>query len=189
MLKEVIYKSRKTVPLRDDWAFKEADDVTGSFLHVPRIPTNVHLDLMNHGRIPDPFLARNEVDVQWVGEKAWLYQKKFSVSVQGMCRQGNRIDLVFDGLDTYASVYLNGTLILETNNMFCPERVDVTEALVQEGTNELSIRFDSAIRIGKQIVKKYPSHHWGCWNGDVSRLTVRKAQYHYVNDSHLDGCP
>ncbi|KAI9875071.1 MAG: Beta-mannosidase B [Pleopsidium flavum] len=63
--------------------------------------------------------------------------------------------------------------------MFIPERVDVTDLLHSSNENELVITFESAYLIGKKTVEKYPDHHWGCWNGDASRLAVRKAQYHY----------
>src|SRR5690606_21013906 len=89
--------------------------------------------------------------------------------------------IAFDGLDTFATVKVNGDVVLETDNMFIPERVDVTGKLKGEGEeNELEITFDSAYLRGCELVQKYSEHKWGCWNGDVSRLAVRKAQYHWV---------
>ena len=75
---------------------------------------------------------------------------------------------------------LNGKKILESENMFTPERVDVTEVLSKDGDNELVITFDSAYFRGWELVEKYPNHKWGVWNGDNSRLAVRKSQYHWV---------
>lgn len=43
----------------------------------------------------------------------------------------------------------------------------------------LTIR-QSTYLIGKRIVDEHPDHYWNCWNGDPSRLAIRKAQYHYV---------
>ena len=47
------------------------------------------------------------------------------------------------------------------------------------------IEFDAAYFRGWKLVDEHPEHRWGCWNGDNSRLPVRKAQYHWVCDSHL----
>ncbi|CRK13999.1 hypothetical protein BN1723_017367, partial [Verticillium longisporum] len=87
---------------------------------------------------------------------------------------GQKAVLAFDGLDTFATVKLNGSTILETDNMFIPERVDVTDKLNAEGNNELQIHFDSAYLRGWKRVEEHPDHKWGCWNGDNSRLAVRK---------------
>ncbi len=72
---------------------------------------------------------------------------------------------------------LNGEEICKTRNMFIPERIDVT----LNDENVLEITFDSTYLAGKKLVEQFPNHHWGCWNGDPSRLAVRKAQFHYVS--------
>lgn len=146
------------------------------------MPTNVHLDLLHHGIILDPCRAKQENDCQWVGEKAWVYKGVFpSPDIPSDAKAF----IAFDGLDTYATVVLNGTQILKTKDMFIPERVDITQNLLSDDENVLEITFDSAYLTGKKIVEQYPNHHWGCWNGDPSRLAVRKAQYHYVSTSPL----
>ena len=171
---------RRIVSPLTEWHFRQADESSADWLPVAQFPTNVHLDLLAHNRIPDPFYSKNELDVQWVGEKAWAYRAIFSAP--GLDSNVARSVLAFDGLDTYATVLLNGHEILKTENMFIPERVDVTKILDEVG-NELVITFDSTFLIGKKIQEKHPDHHWACWNGDVSRLAVRKAQYHYVSQS------
>lgn len=168
---------RTVIPIDKHWVFKQADGGSQDFLPVTQFPTNIHLDLMHHGIIQDPFMGKNENDVQWVGEKAWIYKVTFTSPPI----HGSKAVLAFDGLDTYATVVLNGSQILKTESMFIPERVNVTNLLRNNGDNEIEITFDSAYLIGKKIVEKYPDHHWGCWNGDASRLAVRKAQYHYVS--------
>ncbi|ODH37726.1 hypothetical protein ACO22_02582 [Paracoccidioides brasiliensis] len=171
---------RSVIPLDQGWVFKQADDEEAQFLSVSQFPTNVHLDLMHHGLIPDPFIGKNELHVQWVGEKSWIYKTSFDTPTIG---DGQKAVLAFDGLDTYATVLLNDTKILETENMFVPERVDVTELLRKStGPNVLHITFSSTFLIGKKIQEQYPKHFWGSWNGDPSRLAVRKAQYHYSWD-------
>lgn len=168
---------RSVIPINQNWEFRQADKEHSKFLPVAQFPTNVHLDLLHHGLIPDPFIGKNELDVQWIGEAQWTYKTNFKGS--GVPENGKAV-LAFDGLDTFATVKLNGSTILETDNMFIPERVDVT-SLLKEDDNELVIDFDSAYLRGWKLVEKYPDHKWGCWNGDNSRLAVRKAQYHWVS--------
>lgn len=167
---------RRVHPIDHGWSFKQANDPSSDFLPVAQFPTNVHLDLLHHSLIPDPNIGKNEKAVQWVGENPWIYRTNFPTPRLST----PKAVLAFDGLDTYATVTLNGVIILETEDMFIPERVDVTDSLSSHQSNVLEITFDSTYLIGKKLVEKYLDHHWGCWNGDPSRLAVRKAQYHYV---------
>ena len=172
--------SKRTIPIDKNWTFKQADNEDFSFLPVAQFPTNVHLDLIANGIIADPFIGKNENDVQWIGEAVWVYKTTFKFPLLSAELQSSvKAVLAFDGLDTYATVVLNGKEILKTESMFIPERVDVTTYL-KEGDNELEITFESAYLRGCAIVEAHPEHHWGCWNGDKSRLAVRKAQYHWV---------
>ncbi|KAL7791746.1 glycoside hydrolase family 2 protein [Trichoderma afarasin] len=167
---------RTIIPINEGWQFGRTDVEEASFLPVSQFPTNVHLDLLHHKLIPDPFIGKNELDVQWVGEvRAWQYRTSFK---SPKIASNEKAILAFDGLDTFAEVLLNDKKILETDNMFIPERVDVT-ALLEETDNQLVITFDSAYLRGWERVEKIPSHKWGTWNGDYSRLGVRKAQYHW----------
>lgn len=177
----IMASPRSIAALCSNWEFKRADK--GDFRPVAQFPTNVHLDLLHHDLIADPFFDKNELACQWVGEKDWVYRNVFPATLPA---PGEKKVLVFEGLDTYATVTLNGTEILSTDNMFIEYRADVTK-LLKSGDNVLEILFKSAFFEGKKVQEKYPDHHWGCWNGDPSRLAVRKAQYHYVRDSHLKG--
>lgn len=169
---------RKVIPINQGWQFKEAEKGDSSYLAVSQFPTHVHLDLLHHKLIPDPNIGKNELDVQWVGERAWVYKTTFP---SPKLADGGKAVLAFDGLDTFATVVLNGNTILKTDNMFIPERVDVTGVLSDEGDNDLVITFDIAYFRGWDVVDKHPDHKWGCWNGDESRLGVRKSQYHWVS--------
>lgn len=170
-----------SLPINKGWTFKQADKEDSKYLPVAQFPTNVHLDLIANKIIEDPFIGKNENDVQWIGEVPWVYKTSFPSPTLSAEQRGNvKAVLAFDGLDTYASVVLNRKEILKTENMFTPERVDVTTYLKNRGDNELEITFESAYLKGCALVEKYPDHRWGCWNGDTSRLAVRKAQYHWV---------
>lgn len=172
--------ARLVIPVDKNWEFRQADKQDSKFLPVSQFPTNVHLDLQHHGLIPDAFIGKNELAVQWVGEAQWTYRTTFAAQA---VPAGASAVLAFDGLDTFATVELNGSTILQTDNMFVPVRANVTELLKEE--NELVITFDSAYLRGCKLVEQHPDHKWGCWNGDVSRLAVRKAQYHWVSLTSL----
>ncbi|SPN99299.1 related to beta-mannosidase [Cephalotrichum gorgonifer] len=135
--------------------------------------TEIFADLVDAKRIPDPFLDQNELLVQWVGETDWEYSCEFiHESSVSHCHQ----DLVFEGLDTYATVFLNDRHILTSTNMFHRHRINVTDTL-QSGANVLRITFLSALHEGRVLEEKHGKFR--AFNGEGSRLHVRKAAYHY----------
>ncbi len=138
------------------------------------VPGSVHQDLLTAGAIPDPFIGLNELDVQWIGERDWLYRGTFDLPAALLGE--DEVTLCFDGLDTYATVWLNGQQILQSENMFVPARVAVKEQL-RGGSNELRIHFASALKRGQALEAEQGK--MTVWNGDPSRVYVRKAQYHY----------
>jgi beta-mannosidase len=77
------------------------------------LPTEVFKDLLHAGRIKDPFVGTNEDEVQWVGESDWLYKTQFDL-YQPLQDEQETVVLVFYGLDTYATVFLNGQEILKS---------------------------------------------------------------------------
>ena len=87
--------------------------------------------------------------------------------------------LVFEGLDTFADVRLNGETILNSDNMFLPRQVDITDLVREEKQYVLDIYFDSALLRAREIEKQHPEHKFVCFNGENARLAVRKAQYHW----------
>ncbi len=139
-----------------------------------QVPGSVQQTLLEQGLIPDPFYGMNELEVQWVGQRIWLYQTEFSLEAAELGTL--QAELVFEGLDTYATVWLNGVQILSSHNMFVGQRVAVKPHL-KVGQNVLSICFENALEQGQQLEREYGQQP--LWNGESSRLHVRKAQYHY----------
>jgi beta-mannosidase len=83
--------------------------------------------------------------------------------------------LIFEGLDTFATVFLNGKEILKSENMFLPARVDVKALLKTPGEeNELSILFESALRKGTELEEKFGTR--ASMMRDKRRMLMRKAQ-------------
>lgn len=128
-------------------------------------------------RIPDPFLGFNELQAEWVADKAWTYQVELPQVATP--NDGTIHVLAFDGLDTFATVKLNDEIILQSDNMFIPYRIDVTKRLKPTFRNVLEIEFASARLEAIKIKEAHPEHKWVGFNGDMARLAVRKAQYHW----------
>lgn len=128
------------IPINKGWTFSEAGN--GNWMEAV-VPGTVHQDLIRHKLLPDPFYGLNEKKIQWVENKDWIYKTSFTLTPEQIAREGAQ--LVFEGLDTYADVYLNGSLILKSDNMFVGYTVPVKEVL-RPGENRLQILFHSPIK-------------------------------------------
>jgi beta-mannosidase len=114
------------------------------------IPGCVHLDLMAARLIPDPYLDVNEITSDWIGRTEWTYRCQFDTEPDA----GNVQELVFEGLDTVATILLNGEEIGRTFNMHRTYRFDVTGRLKDDG-NELTVTFHSVYSYGDEMEKQY----------------------------------
>jgi beta-mannosidase len=121
-------------PLHEGWTTSGADvsELPAS------VPGCVHTDLLAAGLIEDPYLDENETKLAWIGRTDWEYTTSFTAD-----RSAPRIDLVCAGLDTVATVELNGTEVGRTANMHRGHRFDV-RSLLRDGPNTLKIKFNSA---------------------------------------------
>ena len=149
------------------WRFR--DCATQTWLPAT-VPGCVHTDLRRANAIPDPFYGTNELSLQWIEERDWEYVTEFEVPAALLSEE--MIELVADGLDTVATVRLNGQEIARTENMFISHRWDV-KSLLRAGANELSIRFDSAMRY---IREKRTTHVPREFNDPVGRCQVIRKQ-------------
>jgi len=168
-------------PLSDGWTFKAADEE--AWLPA-RVPGCVHADLLRNGKIPDPFYGTNERTLQWIDKKDWEYRTVFDLDDQlAAC---SRTDIVFEGLDTYADVHLNGRLIVRADNMFRTWRVDVKD-LLRKANNELVVRFRSPVKedlpklekLGLALPAPNDDSALGGLGDRKISMFARKAPYHY----------
>lgn len=109
------------------------------------VPGEVHTDLLRAGLIPDPFDGNNEQKLAWIGLTDWQYRSVFTFA-NG---QHARHDLLADGLDTAATIRLNGQVVASTANQHRSYRFDVREFLVQ-GENELVIDFRAPVTFARE---------------------------------------
>ncbi len=142
------------------------------------IPGTIHLDLLANGIIEEPFAADNETKQQWIEHENWIYKTEFRLSrefIENQC-----IALVFEGLDTYAHIFLNGMRVLEADNMFREWRIDAKEYL-REGNNILEVQLLSAYAEGLKYLKKFPYILVADSDKGEFKTSVftRKAPYHY----------
>ncbi|MBP5717782.1 MAG: glycoside hydrolase family 2 protein, partial [Abditibacteriota bacterium] len=106
---------RKTKSLNGTWRITGTAPDAETVNLYGKVPGEVHPALEESELIPDPFYGFNTAKVQWVEKYAWSYERDFTANVDGAKQV-----LRFEGLDTFASVYLNGELLGKTDNMFVP---------------------------------------------------------------------
>jgi beta-mannosidase len=148
--------SSSSKTLDSGWQFRAVSNVDRAELkewHAAQVPGVVQTDLLKNGLIPDPFDQDNEFHLQWIGLADWEYQTTFQMNEAELARE--HVDLVLDGLDTFADVYLNDRLILQTDNMFRRWRIPVKMSL-RIGSNRLRVVFYSAIEKMLPYVKSQP---------------------------------
>ncbi len=147
----------------ETWRNGDGDFFTAS------VPGCIHTDLLANGLIEDPYYGENEKDLQWVGEAEWEYSSFIRAED---IPDKDHVVLVFEGLDTYANVYLNDSLILRADNMFRKWEVDVKDILI-DGDNRLSIVFLPPGEINEEkaaeLSYKLPDN----------RAFTRKSPYHF----------
>ena len=161
-----------------NWEFRASS--TDSIWLSASVPGCVHTDLMSHDKIQDPFYRLNEKDVQWVGETDWEYRTSFSVNTQLLEKEN--LEMNFEGLDTYANVFLNDSLILNANNMFRTWKVDVKN-LLYLGNNSLKIVFQNVFDKNIEKYNNAPYRLQAGHNNDQADVQLslysRKAGFHY----------
>ena len=137
------------------------------------VPGDVHLDLLANKKIDDPFYRDNESKLQWIQDANWEYRASFDVTATLLAHAN--VDLVFDGLDGPAHVYLNDKEVLTGTNSFRTWRV-AAKALLHAGTNQLRVVFPSPVKVAKEIAAKDP---WDAKTGTAPKTYLRKPAYEY----------
>lgn len=164
-----------------DWYFCEA----GKENWLPAsVPGTVHTDLLRNEKIEAPFVGTNEHRQQWIDKTNWHYRAQFDIEAD-MLKQTN-LELVFEGLDTYADVFVNGEHLLSADNMFRAWTVNI-RSVAKQKDNELLIVFHSPVTVDQPKIEQLgynlpatndQSELGGLGNDKIS-VFARKAPYHY----------
>ena len=159
------------------WEFSEANK--NEWLPAT-VPGTVHADLLANGIIEDPHYRMNEDGLQWIEDKDWEYRTSFKVSASTLDK--GLLELGFEGLDTYADVYLNEKLILSSDNMFVGHWIDVKNVLLA-GENLLRVYFHSPVRKGMEKLNRLdyiiPAVNEQAPENERTNVFTRKAPFHY----------
>jgi beta-mannosidase len=164
-----------------NWEFSQA----GKDNWMPaNVPGTVHTDLLANKIIEDPYYRLNEKQLQWIDKADWEYRTVFVADEQvyGM----DKIELLFEGLDTYTRIYLNGDFLLRTDNMFRTWKIDVTKR-IRKGENKLMVLLESPTGKGLEELKAFgfqlaadnDQSETGEMGPDRVSPYVRKAPYHF----------
>nr|GAT54791.1 predicted protein [Mycena chlorophos] len=173
----------RSLLLDKSWQWKQRDTAVAAVLDdstgwtvAQTSPSEIHVELLKAGRIPDPYIGFNEHKLQWIGEVEWLYQCNFDFTP--LANEKYAL-LEFLGLDTICDVYLNSTKILSADNMFQTHVVPLDLASLKP-RNTLLLHFKSAQLLAKRLEAEMGRVRAGSTNlGDPSRVYVRKAQYNW----------
>lgn len=139
-----------------------------------QVPGEVHLDLMRHGVLPDPFFGTNVDRVQWVEAEDWRYY--CTVDLPEHLWRSEVLELVFEGLDTYATVRWNGEVLGQADNMFRTWTWQIPRSTPRNG-NRLEVHFRATVATTKGLAQgPIPPH-----DSDTSGVApfVRKAAYQF----------
>jgi len=161
---KTISQDNNVLYLNQGWNFIHKDS-----LYNAKVPGNIFLDLFLNEIIDNPYIGNNENEIQWVSTKNWEYNLSFNVDSNFL--NYKNISLVFEGLDTYAEVYLNNKPILKTNNMF--RRWVISTKNILLGENKLKVVFFPPLKIDSLSASANP------YKFPDSRSFTRKAPYQY----------
>lgn len=138
-----------------------------------RAPGDVYQALIDAGRLAHPYKGRHETDAAWVRDREWWQRTTFEAPALA---PGQSAELVFDGLDTFAAVFLDGVEIGRTDNMFRRWTFDVTDRLTPGESHTVAVRFDPPATAAPQR----PLPIWSAFTDRISRSrrnAMRKAQF------------
>ena len=164
-----------TIQLNDEWQFSQTNN---NEWHSATVPGSVQNDLIKLQVLPNPYFGTNEDSVQWVEDENWDYKKSFQLT-EAQLKYDDAL-LTFEGLDTHADVFLNGSKLFHSENMFVNHQTSVKH-LLRKGENHLYVRFYSPIQhmMPARLTNdfEYPAGN----DAREEKLSVysRKAPYHY----------
>lgn len=161
--------------LNEGWEFSQMNK---DQWYAAEVPGSVQRDLVRHNLLPNPYYGTNEEKIQWVENENWDFRKTFTVTADQL-QYGDAL-LSFEGLDTHADVFLNGSRILRSENMFIGHKIPVKQ-LLKEGKNHLYIRFYSPLHLMMPARTTFGYDYPASNDHRKEKLSIynRKAPYHF----------
>ena len=178
----------QTLSLNGDWHVAHCPDGEGNpgdldgLEWLPaKVPGEAHLDLMRADRLEDPFYDLNHIRARDLESEEFWYRRAFDVPTE---MAAERLEMVFEGLDCFATVWINGTVVGESANALVPQAFDVTNAIGAGRTNEIRVRLGSPIRAvegkdttGCEAAPNAPERLWArksgqCYGWDIAPRLV-----------------
>ncbi len=178
---------------KNNWQYREypteartLQDLEEKLWYDAIVPGSIYLSLAKTGHVDINDLYLNPENYKWVEEKPWIYRTFFDVTPE--LAKSQNIQAVFNMLDTYACIWINGKLIGRTNNCFIQQRFDINEH-IQPGQNSLMIKFEPCVETAKKTMEKYSNFEGDAFRHPY-RVYARKPQYSFGWDfcPHLPGC-
>lgn len=164
----------KTIELKGDWSLKNR---AGNYALTATVPGDTHTALLTAGKIPDPFWARNELDLQWIGREDWIYERSFEVTAELL--DAPSLFLHIDSLDTVATIFVNDKELTRTKNAFVGYRFEV-KSFLRAGTNQIRIEIEApelaALAENKKMAYPIPMNYFPVQS--PHRNLLRKTQCH-----------
>jgi len=134
--------------LNDSWTMLD-----GGSRYPCSVPCSAMQVLYREGVIPDPYYRENEWISTPVSERDFTFERTF-VPGEDLLR-ADRVLLVFEGIDTLGRVFLNDTLLGETDNMHRTWEFSVKNLLLP-GENRLRVELLSPLRYVREKQEKRP---------------------------------
>jgi len=185
--------STLTLDLAGQWQFKQYPtsarrmrDLDTADWYTATIPNSIFINLIEAGQIDQVEMHSCPEKFNWISEEPWVFKKIFDAPPEFF--DCDRRELVFDGLDTIASIWLNDKLIGKTDNMFIPFRIDVTEHLKSKN-NTLIVKLEPTEKYAKNLMQRYTIFDESTIISP-HRAYIRKAQYQFGWDfcPKMPGC-
>ena len=147
----LIFAQTERQNINSNWEFKHTDSTQWQKASIPGC---IHTDLYANKLIPDPFYGDNEKQLQWIEEQGWIYETSFNVETNNL--ESKSASLIFEGLDTYATIILNNDTIGHSENMFVKYEFNVKPILKEH--NNLRVIFQPPLSSIDKISKnlRYP---------------------------------
>jgi len=185
--------AKQILDLTGQWQFKEYPttarrmrDLDNSDWLDCTIPNSIFTNLIEAAKIDRSDIDANPENYSWVSDRHWVFRRVFDVSQETL--RADKIELVCDGLDTLASVWLNEKLLGRTENMFIRHRFDIKKYIKPVG-NYLLVKFEPVVPYAKKLMDRYTPFSEKQFLNPY-RAYVRKAQYQFGWDfcPPLPGC-